>query len=208
MGATLAAFGAPDQMAQAEARVSARLAWPGSPSNPGLTGLDGEIKLGADKGRFLQIKPGAARLFGLLELKSIARYVTLDFAPAFGKGLAFDEIRGDVQIERGNAYTQNLTLTGPSLGLAVNGRIGLAAEDYDLLVEVNPKISDAVTLTSWGLFGPQAAAAALAIQKIFKKQIASGTRVNYVVRGPWEEPTVTRLGKPAPETGTAEENGG
>lgn len=208
MGATLAAFGAPDQMAQGEAQMSARLAWPGSPSNPRLNGLDGEVKLSADKGRFLQVKPGAARLFGLLDLKSIARYFTFDFAPAFGKGLAFDEIRGRVQIERGNAYTQGMTIKGPSLGLAINGRVGLAAEDYDLIVEANPKISDAVTLTSWGLFGPQAAAAALAIQKIFKKQIASGTRVTYVVKGPWDGPTVTRLGKPAGENGSTENGGG
>lgn len=207
LGATLAALGAPDQMAQGDARVSARLAWPGSPSNPRLNGLDGAVTLVAKKGRFLQIKPGAARLFGLLDLRSIARYFTLDFAPVFGKGFAFDEIRGEVQIERGNAYTQNLTVKGPSLGLAVHGRIGLATEDYDLVVEASPRISDAVTLTSWGLFGPQAAAAALAIQKLFKKQIASGTRVSYVVRGPWEHPTVKRLGKPATEPG-AEGAGG
>lgn len=207
VGAMLAAFGAPDQMAQGEARLSAQLAWPGSPSNPAFAGLDGEVTIAADKGRFLQVKPGAARLFGLLELRSIARYFTLDFSPAFGKGLAFDEIRGTVRIERGNAYTQDMTLKGPSLGLVVNGRIGLAAEDYDLLVEVSPKISDAVTLTSWGLFGPQAAAAALAIQKIFKKQIASGTRITYMVKGPWSEPTVSRLGKPAAEPETADGGG-
>lgn len=208
LGATLAAFGAPDQMAQGEAQLSARLGWPGSPSNPRLSGLDGEVVVSADKGRFLQIKPGAARLFGLLDLKSIARYFTFDFTPAFGKGLAFDEIRGRIQIERGNAYAHGLTIKGPSLGLAISGRVGLAAEDYDLLVEANPRISDAVTLTSWGLFGPQAAAAALAIQKIFKKQIASGTRVTYVVKGPWDQPTVTRLGKPAGEDGATDNAGG
>jgi uncharacterized protein YhdP len=82
--------------------------------------------------------------------------------------------------------------------------VGLAAEDFDLVLAINPKFSDTLTLTSWGLFGPQAAAVILAIQKIFKKQIASGTRVTYLVKGAWDKPTVTKLDKVDTEPDTAE----
>jgi uncharacterized protein YhdP len=39
------------------------------------------------------------------------------------------------------------------------------------------------------------AAAVLAVQKIFKKQIAKGTRITYVVKGPWDNPVITKLVK-------------
>ena len=40
--------------------------------------------------------------------------------------------------------------------------------------------------------GPAAAAAVLAFQKIFKKEITETTRVSYGVKGPWDNPVVTR----------------
>jgi uncharacterized protein YhdP len=45
------------------------------------------------------------------------------------------------------------------------------------------------------VLGPQVAAAVLAVQKIFKKQIAKGTRITYVVKGPWDNPVITKLVK-------------
>lgn len=196
MGETLAALGAAGQVSGGKVDVRTQLAWAGSPTNPRLAALDGRLEFAAEKGRFLQLDPGAARLFGLLDLRAITRYLVLDFSSAFGKGLAFDKMHGTVTIERGNAYTSDLFVKGPSVGLTVEGRVGLAAEDFDLVLAINPKFSDTLTLTSWGLFGPQAAAAILAIQKIFKKQIAAGTRVTYLVKGAWDNPTVTKVDKP------------
>jgi uncharacterized protein (TIGR02099 family) len=196
MGTTLDAFGAVGQMANGKVRVRTNLSWPGSPLRPTLAGLDGKIEVSAEKGQFLKFDPGAARLFGLLDLRSIGRYLTLDFSPAFGKGFVFDAIHGTISVERGNAYTNDLVIKGPALGLAVNGRVGLAAEDYDLTLEASPKFGNTLTLTSWGLFGPAAAAAVLALQSLFKRQIEEGTRVTYFIKGAWDHPTVTKLAKP------------
>lgn len=193
MGATLDAFGAAGQMKRGKTDVRANLTWAGPPMAPRVALLDGQIELAAEKGQFLRVAPGAARLFGLLDLHAIARYLTLDFSSVFGKGFAFDQIHGHIAIEQGNAYTRDLLIKGPSAGLAIEGRVGLAAEDYDLTLAVTPKFSDTLTLTSWGLFGPHAAAAILALQKIFKKQIAAGTRVTYIVKGLWDKPVVTKF---------------
>lgn len=197
MGATLDAFGATGQMADGKVKVRTTLAWPGAPMRPTLAGLDGNVEVSAEKGRFLKFDPGAARLFGLLDLRSIGRYLTLDFSPAFGKGFAFDAVHGSIKLERGNAYTSDFLVRGPSLSLRANGRIGLAAEDYDLVLEASPKFGNTLTFTSWGLLGPQAAAAVLALQRLFRRQIEAGTRVTYTVKGPWDSPKVTKVGKPA-----------
>ncbi len=204
LGKTMESLGSPDQLAGGEAEVTAHLTWPAPPADVRLGILNGNVVIRAERGRFLQAKQGAARLFGLLDLSAIRRYLVLDFSPVFGKGFVYDRIRGTIEIDEGNAYTRNLTIKGPSAAISVNGRIGLAQEDFDLLLEVSPQLSDALTLTSWGLWGPQIAAVVLALQKIFKKQITKGTRVTYMVKGSWEDPTVTRLLK----EGTANEESG
>lgn len=200
LGKTLEAFGASGQLAGGKVELRSHLVWPGSPTNPKLAGLDGRIEVAAEKGRFLQFDPGAARLFGLLDLNSIARYLTLDFTSAFGKGFAYDKIHGTVTVDDGHAYTRDLIVKGPSAGLSVEGRVGLVTEDYDLMLGITPQLSDTLTFTSWGLFGPQAAAAVLALQKLFRKQIAKGTQVTYTVQGPWKNPTVTKVAKRPEET--------
>lgn len=195
MGKTMEAFDAPDRLAGGEVSVKSHLSWSGSPTNPHLAALSGKVNVSAKKGRFLQVKAGAGRLFGLLDLSAIGRYLTLDFSPVFGKGLLYDRIQGEVNIEKGNAYTSGFSIRGPATQLDVGGRVGLVAEDFDLALELQPKISDTVTIATWGVLGPQVAAAVLAVQKIFKKQIAKGTRITYVVKGPWENPTITKLVK-------------
>jgi uncharacterized protein YhdP len=122
----------------------------------------------------------------------------LDFSPIFGKGFVYDEIGGVITLERGNAYTRDLSVKGPSATLTFDGRVGLAAEDYDMVLGVAPRFGAGVTLGAYAVFGPQVAIAALALQQLFKEQIAEGTRILYVVKGPWSEPNITRVAVPEP----------
>ena len=192
MGKTMEAFGVADQMSGGDVHIKSRLAWPDMPANAKLALLNGKIEVDAKKGRFLQVKPGAGRLFGLLDLSAIGRYLMLDFSPLFGKGFIFDRIQGQIDVEKGNARTRDFLIKGPATEIGVGGRIGLAAEDFDLTIEIQPKLSETLTLASWGLWGPQVAAVVLAVQKIFKKQITKGTHVAYVVKGPWDKPEITK----------------
>ncbi len=191
-GQTLAALGIPDQMSGGELNLTAQLSWPGAPADWQAATLNGRAEFTAEKGRFLRLKQGAGRLFGFLDLSAIGRYLTLDFSPIFGQGIVYDRIHSKLTLERGNVYTDDFSLRGPSAKMGVRGRIGLAAEDFDLTMDVQPQLSDSLTIGSWAVFGPQVAATVLALQKIFKKEITETTRVSYVVKGPWDNPSVTR----------------
>ncbi len=192
IGKTLAAIGLSDQMAGGELKVVSHLTWPAAPAKLRLALLSGNAEITAEKGRFLQLKQGAGRLFGILDLSAIGRYLTLDFSPIFGQGFVYDRIHSKATLERGNVYTDDLSLRGPSAKMNVRGRIGLAAEDFDLTMNVQPQLTDSLTIGSLAVFGPQVAATVLALQKLFKKEITETTRVSYVVKGPWDNPTVTR----------------
>jgi uncharacterized protein (TIGR02099 family) len=192
LGETLGAFGFPDQMKNGEVELQSSLNWLDNPDSPALANLSGRLTVTARKGGFPKVQQGAARLFGLLDLSSIGRYLTLDFSPLFGQGLIFDEIRGNISLDNGIAQVHDLSIRPPAANVGVSGRVGLVSEEFDLKIEVEPKLADTITIASWGIFGPQVAAVVLAVQKLFKKQITEGTRMTYVVKGPWAEPRVTR----------------
>ena len=191
-GKMLDALGIPGQMSGGAVDVSSHITWSDSPANLTLTNLSGRAEISAEKGRFLQLKQGATRFFGILDLSAIGRYLMLDFSPIFGQGFAYDRIHARMTLERDNIYTDDLSIRGPSAKMNIRGRIGLAAEDFDLTLDLQPQLSDSLTLGSWAVFGPQVAAAVLAFQKIFKKEITETTRVSYEVKGPWDNPHVTR----------------
>ena len=191
-GATLAALGMPEQIEGSEVELTAALAWAGTPADLEYESMSGNVELHARKGRFLQIEQGATRLFGILDISAIARYLTLDFSPVFGKGFAFDNIDGKVAIERGDANTNDLSIAGPTARLDFSGRVGLANEDFNLVLDVYPRLSDSLTIGSLVAGGPQVALWTFLVQKLFKKQIEEGTRVSYLVRGPWRKPEISR----------------
>jgi uncharacterized protein (TIGR02099 family) len=192
VGATMAALGMPDQIDSTRAELKAQLTWSGAPADIDYASLNGNIELNASKGRFLQLSQGAARLFGVLDLSAIGRYLTLDFTPIFGKGFAFDRLEGKMNLDRGNAFADGLTIRGPSARLRFDGRVGLVAEDFNLTLDVYPSLSDSVTLGALAVGGPTVALWAFIAQKLFKKQIEEGTRVTYFVKGPWAKPEITR----------------
>jgi uncharacterized protein (TIGR02099 family) len=199
-GQTAIALGVPDQLEGGDGEIRATLSWPGTPTAARASNVSGRLRVSAKDGRFLQLKQGAARLFGILDLSSIGRYLLLDFSPVFGTGFAYEKIRGDFTLDNGNATTRNLTVKGKTAHIGLNGRVGLAAEDFDLVLVVDPQVSDTLTFGSWYFLGPQVAATVLAVQKLFKKQLAEGTRISYLVRGSWKDPKVTKLSEPPPGT--------
>ncbi len=191
MGETLQAFEAPDQMEGGKFELTAKLSWQGVPAEPELSTLQGSVQVLAEEGRFLQLKH-RGRLLGLLDFSSVAKFLTLDFAPLFGKGLPFNTLSGDISIKAGNAYTRNLYMTGPAAQMSFNGRVGLASKDFDFALQVVPKLGTNIGV--WGLFGPQAGVVLLALEKLLQKEIAKGTRTTYMVKGPWDAPSIRTLG--------------
>ena len=103
----------------------------------------GRVQSGA--GRILAVDAGpGARLFGLLNLRSLPQILSLDFGGFLDEGLGYDRISGTFTLDDGNAYTNNLRLATQTADINVAGRTGLVQEDYDQLVNVTPRLSDSL----------------------------------------------------------------
>ncbi len=100
----------------------------------------------------------------------------------------------------GNAYTDNLKLTGPVAEIGVIGRTGLRDHDYHQQAVVTSEPSN--LLPTVGLLGGPAVAAALLIfTRVFKEPLKGLGRVSYCVSGTWQEPSVERLTRRAARQG-------
>ena len=137
-----------------------------------------------------------AKLFGLLNLRSLPQILSLDVGGVFEKGLEFSRIAGDISIEGGNAYTNNLNLDSKPATVAVAGRTGLVDEDYDQVVTVQPKLSDSLPVAgaAFGGVGAGVGAALWLAEKILNtKLVDSAASFRYTVKGSRDNPTVERV---------------
>jgi len=153
-----------------------------------LNALDGQVSLALDDGTLLSVEPGAGRVLGLTNLYVLPRRLRLDFRDVVDKGLAFDSLNGEFNIDSGNAYTDGLTIETPSSEIAMTGRIGLAARDYDERVTIMPKLGSSVAIASGVLGGPIVGAAVFAFQEMFKEPLQKFSSIAYTLKGSWDEP--------------------
>ena len=155
----------------------------------GAARLHGRLKVWVGSGRFLELDPGAGRLFGLLSVRELPRRLALDFRDFFQTGMSFTEIRGDFSFDAGNAYTEGLKIKAPAADIIVIGRTGLSARDYEQTALVSPKIG-VLPMVGALAAGPAGAAAGLIAQRVLEGEKALAA--NYKITGSWEKPLVIK----------------
>ncbi|MHB8454280.1 MAG: YhdP family protein [Acidiferrobacterales bacterium] len=197
-GRVLGRLGYPGELARGKLAASGQWSWVGGLTSFSTPRLNGSGVLSLNNGRLPKISPGGAgRLLGLIDTRALTRYLVLDFSNVFGKGFTFDSIRARVTIENGNAYTQDLTVKGPSANIGVTGRLGLATRDMDLGISIVPRLGDQLTMTGILLGGPVVGAAVAVARDILKRPLEQGTRMRYTVNGSWDDPKVFKGSRPA-----------
>jgi uncharacterized protein YhdP len=199
LAAASTALGYRDAIEAQHAVLTARLAWPGGPRADAVRVMDGRVHLELEKGQLRNVEPGAAgRVLGLMSVVELPRRLALDFRDVTDEGLAFDSVRGDFEVRAGNAYTQNLLLTGTAVDIGVAGRTGLASQDYDQTVIVSGNPGGPLTVAGALAAGPVVGAGVLVLSQLFKGQLKGLTRAYYRVTGPWDAPVVERISAPEP----------
>ena len=196
-GSLLEALGYPGEVVGGKLTLQSNWSWLGAPGAFQLAKTDGDLTINLNKGRVPKISPGAGRLLGALDLRSITRYLSLDFSNVFSKGLTFDRMSAKVAVQQGNAYTRDLAIRTPGADLEIAGRIGLAARDLDLDIGVTPHLMEELALTGSLIGGPVVGAAVVVLHNLIKKPFEESTRIKYTVKGGWIDPVVTRLAPPA-----------
>lgn len=189
-GDLLRATGFAPNLEAKTARINGQLAWPPNPRGLDWTQARGPLSLEFENGRLRSIEPGAGRVLGLINFYALPRRLTLNFRDVTSSGFGYDTIRGSFDLADGNARTDDLEVNAPSVRIKINGRIGLAARDYDQRVTIYPGLSSGVTIGAAVLGGPIAAAIALVAQEVLNKPLEKLTELDYRVTGGWDNPKI------------------
>lgn len=203
-GKLLDRLGHADTLRRGAADMQGSLRWNGDPLSIDYPSLTGAFKLSVSKGQFSKINPGAGRLLGILSLQALPRRITLDFRDVFSEGFAFDLIEGNVAVERGIMKTDDFELAGPAARVRISGGADIAAETQNLVVRVQPALSDSLSVGVL-IANPAVGVATYLAQKVLRDPLGQIFAFQYGVTGSWDDPVVARLAVPPP-TGKQAEN--
>ena len=175
---------------------SAQLTWPGAPWQFRLGALDGLFQFQADEGRIIESGAGAnlLRVFGLLNLNTLSRRLRLDFSDLLQRGLVFDQIKADYELNDGIAgLLEPLLMTGPSANMEISGQVDLNSHQLDKTISVSVPIGSNLTLGAALLGAPHIAGALFLFDRVMGDRIDKMTRIAYTLTGDWKDPQLNLL---------------
>ncbi|TVP91473.1 MAG: TIGR02099 family protein [Pseudomonadaceae bacterium] len=193
IGAVLEAWDYAPSLTSQDFVTDLDLQWPGSPAFFAFSRSSGELSLAANQG-MLQSGEGGAdalRVFGLLNFNALTRRLRLDFSDIFGRGTAYDSLKGELDIERGVMRTRSpLELDGPSARLQLDGKLDLPSDQIDMGLLVTLPITNNLPLAALLAGAPQIGGVLFLADRILGDRVARFASVKYRLSGDWQQPTV------------------
>ncbi len=198
LGDFLEASAISDKVHDGEGHIDMRLSWPGGPADFTLRRLDGQLDVDLRKARFVSVKPGIAKLLGLVSLDAISRRFKFDFDDVMKKGLYVDRARGRIRVEAGALRARDFVVTSPMGSVTLSGRVGLLPpQPMDVLATVVPELGSTVTVAGAVAGGPVVAAVLLLARDVLKKQMDKASTLRFRLTGTLDEPVSKRLLRPS-----------
>ena len=100
------------------------LSWRKPPYQLDFSSLSGSVVGEVKKGDLLAVKPGIAKLFGLLNVQSLPKRLALDFKDLSSKGLAFDNAHTSTSINQGIATFNTMSISTDLGEIDIEGENG------------------------------------------------------------------------------------
>ena len=192
-GELLTSLGFASIIEDGNANFSGDFNWDGGFGDFSWEKLNGVVTMDVTNGAITKVDPGAGRLLGVLSIESLPGM--LFTGDAFKSGFNFDRMVGAFEILDGEAYSDDVSVSGPAASMLVTGRTGIVKRDFDQYITVVPNVSGTLPLTSGFVFGPQVGAVVYFFKKLFGSGIDESSKRIYHVTGTWKKPLVERIDK-------------
>ena len=192
-GAFLGRLGMGQVLKKGKGRLAGSVTWTGSPLALDYASLQGKLRVEIDEGQFLKADAGAGRLLGVLSLQSLPRRFMLDFRDLFSEGFAFDNVTGDVVIERGVASTRDLRMRSATAAVLMSGRADLKAETQDLDVIIVPDVNAGAASLAYAAINPVIGIGTFLAQLFLRNPLTEAGTREVRVTGTWSAPKVDEL---------------
>lgn len=192
-GQLLARFGREATVRGGKGRITGNIGWLGSPLSPDMASLSGQLRADIERGQFLKVEPGAAKLLGVLSLQALPRRLVLDFRDVFSEGFAFDFVRGDARIEQGVIASNNLQMKGVNAAVLMDGSADIGRETQDLKVVVVPEINAGTASLIATAINPAVGLGSFLAQFLLRQPLQSATTQEFHITGSWADPKVEKI---------------
>ena len=192
-GDLLGRFGMKDIVRRGKGQMEGQVAWLGSPLSLDYPSLAGAFKVNVETGQFLKADPGIAKLLGVLSLQSLPRRLALDFRDVFSEGFVFDYFRGDVKIDQGIAYSDNLQMKGVNAAVLMDGQADLSRETQDIRVVVVPEINAGTASLIAAAINPAIGLGSFLAQFVLRKPLMEAATQEFHIDGSWLDPKIQRI---------------
>ncbi len=189
IGKVLTQFAVPPFIESDVAKADVSVQWPGHPEDWDLSRVKGKLTAELSKGR-LKEAGGInllARGFGLLNAGNLMRRLKLDFTDITKKGLNYDRISLQGELNSGVANPASFVLEGPTVNVRGKGWVDLNRQTLEQDLRVDVPVSSAVPLVAGFLAGPIVGGALVAADILLDKQLSKVTSLRYRVSGPWKD---------------------
>ncbi|MCM2341119.1 YhdP family protein [Rhodoferax sp.] len=196
-GALLSRLGMKDVVLGGRGKLEGQVAWTGSPLSLDYPTLSGAVTVNVASGQFLKADPGIAKLLGVLSLQALPRRLTLDFRDVFSEGFAFDFLRGDVKIDQGMAFTNNLQMKGVNAAVLMEGSADIARETQDIKVVVVPEINAVTASLLATAINPAVGLGTFLAQIFLRRPLIESATQEFHIDGPWADPQITKVSRSA-----------
>lgn len=193
LGELLADFGYAREIRDSPTKLGFDLAWPGAPQRIGLASLRGDVRMELGRGSVLNVDPGLGRALGVLNLGTLRRLLLLDFSDLFGKGMAYDGMKGVFHLADGQAHTEAFLIDAAAARIFVTGRVGLVTKDLDETVAVMPHTLASIPMAGALMGGAAVGMAYNFAQTLMGEKTVSIASTTYRVQGSWDNPAIERI---------------
>ncbi len=179
-----------------ESNITSSLNWVGAPYAVTMANLKGRVDLALEKGSLKLVDDGSAgalKLFGIFNVESLIRRITLDFSDLYASGVSFDQVKASLAFNRGViTFDEPMIMEGPSSHFKLDGTIDMNREQLDLsLVFTLPLTSNLPILSVLLGTAPQVAGMIYIADKLVGKQVNQLTSIRYQIQGSFADPKMT-----------------
>ena len=191
---TVRGFNYASHIRDSDARMDFDLAWQGSPYQPTMETMAGEIKWRLGEGHLAEVSDKGARIFSLFSLDSLRRKLVLDFRDVFQKGVFYNKFKGSFQIEKGVAITDDTYMDGVAGTLNVTGSYNLTNENLDYLLVFSPRLFSNLPVVAGVVTStPTVFLLTFAITKVLEPMIEVVSQVRFRLTGTVDDPKFIEL---------------
>lgn len=204
LGQTLSDLGYPGVIENSTGTAEGHFKFDGIPWSPKLDTLAGTYAIDFRKGTIAKVDTGAGGLLlSFVSMQSLFKRLMLDFSD-FKSGFSFDTFSGSSIVTNGVFSTDNTKIVGTHGTILLSGNVNVAEGSVDSRAIVLPEINAGNASLALAFVNPAVGIGSFLAQLLLRTPLSHLFKVEYSIKGPWENPVITKVSSGTEEKPTQE----